>query len=530
MPRKIDMPTLLLLALVATAVPATAQESEKPRESPAAAAEPKERLSETTHKIRLGGTEISYRALAGELLLRDEAEKPQALMFYVAYLAQGAKVGERPITFLFNGGPGSSAIWLHLGAFGPKRVRVDEMGLPGSPPYSLTDNPGSLLDLTDLVFVDPVSTGYSRVLPGVKAAQFHEVHGDVEAMSEFIRRFLTRQGRWESPLFIAGESYGTIRGAGVVDLLLRRHGIHSNGLLLISPALNQMTFRDGDGNDLPYVLALPTYAATAWYHKRLEPALQARSLDEVMREAEEFALGTYSRALLLGAGLGAEERRKVVGQLARLTGLPPEEIDRRDLRVNRYVFAAELLRPERLQLGILDSRYKGFPNYLATEGFSPVYQYSLADPSEAAVSGAFVSALQQYLRRDLRYETEMTYEALALPVAQGWDYSRVTNRYLYGADNLRSALSANPEMDVFVANGHYDLVTTSLAARYVIDHLGIDPRLRGNLTLAFYPAGHMMYLHEPSLHRLKEDLARFYKAALARETIPPPLKATSGKR
>ena len=515
--RKPPASALALLAVLwlALAGPVLAAEPEKGQaQAGTPAAEPRERFSETTHTLRLGGKSLEYRALAGELLLRDEAEKPEALMFYVAYLARDAKPAERPITFLFNGGPGSSAIWLHLGAFGPKRVSVDEDGHPGPPPYGVVDNPWTLLDLTDLVFVDPVSTGYSRAVEGKEAKPFHEVHKDVEAMAELIRRFLVRHGRWESPLFIAGESYGTIRGAGVADLLLRRHYLYLSGLVLISPALNQMTFRDGNGNDLPYVLSLPAFAATAWYHRRLEPALQGRSLEEVMAEAEAFSLGDYARALLLGAALPAEERARIVAQLARLTGVRAEELERRNLRISSFDYTLELLRDQRLQVGLLDSRYRGFPNSLAAEPYAAAYQYALYDPSDSAVSGVFAAALQQYLRRDLRYDSEAVYEVLSLPVAASWDYNRVTNRYLYAADNLRSVMSANPDMDVFMANGHYDLVTTSLATRYVADHLGIDPRLRESITLAYYPSGHMMYMHEPSLAELKEDLARFYRTAL----------------
>ena len=528
--RKILGPALLTLTLFVPALvrPALAAEEEAPKakEGAAAPSDAKERMVETLHKTRIGGAEISYRAVAGELTLRDEAEKPQALMFYVAYLAQRTKSAERPITFLFNGGPGSSSVWLHLGAFGPKRVRVDAAGIPGPPPYGLDDNPSSLLDLTDLVFVDPISTGYSRALPGEKASSYHEVHGDVEAMADFIRRFLTRNGRWDSPLFLAGESYGTIRAAGLADLLMRRYSLYCNGLVLLSAALNEMTFNDSPGNDLPYALNLPAYAAAAWYHHRLEPALQGRTLEAVMGEAQDFALGPYSRALLLGAALPAGERQTIVAQLARLTGLKPELIDRDDLRVGHQEYIGELLKDDHLQLGLLDSRYKGFPNYLAAEGYAPVYQYSLSDPSFTAVGGAFASALQQYLRRDLRYETEASYETLSLPVASNWDYSRVTNRYLYAADNLRSAITANPDLEVFVASGLFDLVTTSLATRYTMDHLGLDPRLRGNVSISYYPAGHMMYMHEPSLRQLKSDLARFYQATLARKrTAPAPAGA-----
>jgi carboxypeptidase C (cathepsin A) len=532
MPRKIHALLLFALLLAVFVPPILAEEAKAPDKETPAPAEPKERLSETTHRTRVGGKELSYKALAGELLLRDEAEKPQALMFYVAYFAQGSpgtKAAERPITFLFNGGPGSSAVWLHLGAFGPKRVRVDEMGVPGPPPYGLTDNPDSLLDVTDLVFVDPVSTGYSRTVPGVKAEPYHEVHKDVEAMADFIRRFLTRHGRWDSPIFILGESYGTIRGSGLVDVLLRRYGIYCNGLTLISPALNEMAFQEAGGNDLPYLVDVPSFAATAWYHHRLEPALQQRSLSEVVREADAFALGPYAHALLLGAELPTEERRTTLTQLARLIALPPEELDRRDLRIGSFDYAGELLKADRLRIGVLDSRYTGFPNSLATEGFSPTYQYSLYDPSNTVVNGAFTAALQQYLQRDLHYESETSYELLALPVAQSWDYGKVTNRYLYAADNLRSALSANPDLQVFMANGQYDLVTTTLATRYIVGHLGIDPRLRDNVTTAAYPAGHMMYMHQPSLDKLKQDLSRFYQTALEKKRTSPLAKPRSGE-
>ncbi len=379
------------------------------------------------------------------------------------------------------------------------------------------------------MFIDPISTGYSRTLPGVKAETFLEVHKDVESMGEFIRRFLTRQNRWESPVFILGESYGTIRGSALADVLLRRYGVYCNGLALISPALNEAAFQENGGNDLPYLVDVPSFAATAWYHHRLEPSLQQRSLDEVVGEANVFAMGPYARALLLGASLPPEERKTTLAQLSRLTAIPADELDRRDLRMGSFDFAGELLKPERLRTGVLDSRYTGFPNYLATEGISGAYQYALYDPSTTAVSGAFTAALQQYLRRDLKFESEASYETLALPVAQGWDYGKVTNRYLYAADNLRSALSANSDLQVFMANGQYDLVTTTLATRYIVDHLGIDPRLRDNITIAVYPSGHMMYMHQPSLDKLKGDLARFYQRSLEKKRTSPLTKPWSGE-
>jgi carboxypeptidase C (cathepsin A) len=468
-----------------------------------------EALTETHHTWSAGGHALRYRALAGDLLIGPEG-KPKARMFYVAYLAEGAG-RDRPLTFLFNGGPGSSSVWLHLGAFGPARVPVDAEGIPAPQPWAAVPNPDSLLDLSDLVFIDPVSTGYSRALPGQEEKPFHEFRADVESIGEMIRLFVTRQERWGAPLFLAGESYGTVRAAGLADYLERRLGISVSGVILLSPALNMLTLGGQPGNDLPFVLGLPSLTAAAWYHKKLAPELQA-DLARAYRESEELALGPYSRALQRGAALSAEERGQTIAQLARYTGLPADEIDRADLRVDALTFITRLLRQENRTIGLLDARYWGPPSSMAPSGAAPDYSYATVDPSYQ-VSGVFTATMNRYLREELKARSDLPYEMLAETVAASWDHG---SGNLYSADNLRVAMTVNPRLKVFVASGRYDLVTTSLAARYDIDHLGLIPELRPNVSFHLYEGGHMMYMSQPSLDKLKGDLTAFYAAAAPR--------------
>jgi len=501
-------------ALAADATAPAADKSDTPK--------PVEMLSETHHTATIGGRTIRYRALAGDLLIGDDGKGPKARMFYVAYLLEkGAEKGDggrdRPLTFLFNGGPGSSSVWLHMGAFGPLRVPVDKDGHSGPAPWAAVPNPYSLLDLTDLVFIDPISTGFSRALPGHEEKPFHEVHADVESVGELIRVFVTRHERWGSPLFLAGESYGTIRAAGLADYLQRRFSMSLAGVVLISSALNTAVFSTEPGNDLPYALHIPVYAATAWYHKKLAPELQA-DFARTYREAEAFALGDYADALLHGAALPEAKRQAVIERMARLTSLPADEIDRLDLRVGPFIFSAKLLEKEKRTIGVLDSRYLGHPNAPATESFAPDYSYSLIDPS-FQVDGVFTAVLNRYLRDDLKVRTDVTYEILSQPTGNGWDFGHDSAGYLYTADNLRSAMICNPALKVFVAGGRYDMVTTALGSRYIIDHLGLPADLRGNISFHEYEAGHMMYMHEPSLARLKAELAAFYAS------VAPPKEA-----
>lgn len=525
MPLKLLRFVLLLALIVLPWSPAAAQHAPRVQHAPAAPDEKEagpprpvpEMLVETSHTATIGGRPIAYKALAGELGLADEAGKPKARMFYVAYLkdTKGEERGRRPLTFVWNGGPGSAAVWLHLGAFGPKRVDVDEEGVPAPPPYRLVPNDNSLLDVTDLVFVDPVSTGFSRPAPGESAEQFHNVEADVRWVGELVRLFVTRHGRWGSPLFLLGESYGGVRASVLADYLQRRFHLYLNGVVLIAPALSMQTYLEGGLNDLPYILSLPSHTAAAWYHKKLPPDLQA-DLQKAVREAEDFALGDYDDALLRGAALPEDKRKEIAARLARLTGIAAEDIEKQHLRLDSFTFAGKLLEKERRQIGVLDSRYWGYVNWMAAEATAPAYAYGMADPSYSRVDGLFAGAFHQYLRDDLGVRNEAVYETLSIPTAASWNYRGAENRYLFPGDNLRAAMTLNTDLEVFVATGTYDMVITPFATRYVLDHLELAPELRKNLTFVEYPGGHMMYLHQPSLVRLKQDLAAFYQEATAR--------------
>ncbi|MBL8802925.1 MAG: peptidase S10 [Planctomycetes bacterium] len=439
--------------------------------------------------------------------LTDEAGKAKAELFYVAYVLDGVSdPAQRPITFAFNGGPGSSSVWLHLGAFGPRRVRMAAEGWAPPPPYELIDNAHSLLDVTDLVFIDPVTTGYSRAAEGESAAQFHGVTPDVEWVAEFIRLYTTRELRWPSPKFLAGESYGTTRAAALAGHLQERHGMYLNGIVLVSAILNFQTARFDVGNDLPYVLFLPTYAATAWHHKRVSREYQ-NDLRAFLDEVERFALLEYMPALARGDALPAAERERLVAKLGRYTGLSLEFIERSNLRIEIGRFTKELLRDERRTVGRLDSRFKGIDLDAAGER----YEY---DPSMSAILGPYTATINDYVRRTLKYENDLPYEILTGRV-QPWKYDQ-ENRYLNVAETLRKAMTRNPYLKVFVASGYYDFATPYFAADYTFQHLGLDPSLRGGVSFGYYNAGHMMYIHEGELARFKRDIAAFVRAATQR--------------
>jgi carboxypeptidase C (cathepsin A) len=484
---------------------APAETAEKPVAQPVKLDNLKEVLSETRHTITVGGRQLEYTATAGNLLLKDEGGKTKASIFFIAYTAGANPSTPRPITFTFNGGPGSSSVWLHLGAFGPKRVLVSDEGQPLPPPYRLVNNDDTLLDVTDLVFIDPVTTGYSRPAPGENPKQFHGVQEDIQTVGDFIRLYTVRFQRWGSPKFLAGESYGTTRAAGLAGYLQDRQGMNLNGIMLISSVLNFQTIRFDEGNDLPYVLFLPTYTATAWYHKRLPSDLQM-DRQRTLKAAEAFALGEYSAALMKGNKLSAEERQQVVHKLARFTGLSEDYVQRSNLRVPIYRFTEELLRDQRRLVGRYDSRYKGVDT-------DPVSDRAGYDPSYAAVLGPYTATLNQYLRNELRYESDLPYEVLTSRV-QPWDYGSARNRYLNVAPTLERALVQNRYLRVFQANGYYDLATPYFATEYTFNHLGPDGALANRVTMGYYDAGHMMYVHRPSHQKLKRDLAAFIQAAL----------------
>ncbi len=469
---------------------------------------PKEVLSSTSHEVRIGGKLVRYTATAGNYLLKQEDGTPKANLFFVAYTKDGeSDPGKRPVLFSFNGGPGSSSIWLHLGLFGPRRVPMTDEGWALPPPYRLVDNEHSLLDRTDLVFIDPVTTGFSRAVPGEDDKQFHGVQEDMEAVGELIRLWVTRNQRWASPKLLAGESYGTTRAAALVQHLQERHGMYFNGVILISSILNFQTARFDVGNDLPYVLFLPTYAATAWYHQQLAPELQ-RDLPATLEEVRKFAAGDYTLALMQGKDLPAAERREIASRLARYTGLSEEYVEQTNLRIGIFRFTKELLRDERRTAGRLDSRFTGIDLDAAGER----YEF---DPSMEAIRGPYGGTLNDYVRRELGYESDLPYEILTDRV-RPWSYGDYENRYLNVAETLRLAMTQNPDLEVFVANGYYDLATPFFATEYTFSHLGLDPSLEDHVTLRYYEAGHMMYIHKSSLEKLRGDLVEFLGGA-----IPP---------
>ncbi len=468
---------------------------------------PKEKVSTTRHTVVIGEQEIPYTATAGTLLLKDEQGQPKASLFYVAYTRDDVEnVARRPITFSFNGGPGSSSVWLHMGVIGPRRVLMDPEGNPLPPPYTLVNNEYSLLDVTDLVFIDPVSTGYSRAVPVTEAKQFHGVEQDIKSVGEFIRLYTTRAKRWASPKFLIGESYGTTRAAGLSGYLQNELGMYLNGIMLVSSVLNFQSIRFDLGNDLPYILFLPTYAAAAWFHNRLPADLQHQELRAVLAEVKAFAEREYTLALMQGARLSDKERRQIVTRLARYSGLSETYIEQTNLRINIHRFVKELLRDERRTIGRFDARFKGIDRDAAGE-------YHEYDPSYAIIQGAYTAMLNDYLRSELRFKSDLPYEILTGNV-EPWDYSKFQNQYVNVAETLRGAMTQNPFLKVFVANGYYDLATPFFATEYTFDHLELDPSLQDHVTMAYYEAGHMMYLHQPSLVKLKADLARFLTAAL----------------
>jgi carboxypeptidase C (cathepsin A) len=482
--------------------------AEKPAETP------KDDLVITQHSVTIGGQVVPYSVTCGTIVLKEESEakgdkegeaegeKPKATIFFIAYTRDGElDPARRPVTFSFNGGPGSSSVWLHLGALGPRRVEMGDAGSLLPPPWQLVDNTASLLDVTDLVFIDPVSTGYSRPVVGEKAKQFHGFKRDIESVGDFIRLYTSRYHRWSSPKFLIGESYGTTRAAGLSSYLQERYGMYLNGLMLVSAILNFQGYEFDPGNDLPYITHLPTYAATAWYHQQLSKALQSMDLTAFLAEVQAFSLGEYNLALTQGAALPSEQRGQIVQKLASYTGLSEEYIERCNLRVEIHRFVKELLRSRRRAVGRLDTRFLGIDRDSAGEHYEH-------DPSMSAILGPYTAAFNQYVRAELKFEKDLPYEILNFKVWP-WSYAEHENRYLDVAEPLRKAMSVNPFLKVFVANGYYDLATPFAATEYTFNHLGLDPELQPNLSMAYYPAGHMMYVHLPSLARLKDDLAAF---------------------
>jgi carboxypeptidase C (cathepsin A) len=470
---------------------------------------PEDHVVSRTHTLSLPDGPLRYTTQTGTVVLKEEDDKeghkPRAEMFFVAYTLADADAKSRPLTFSFNGGPGSSSVWLHLGVLGPRRVPVAPDGERLAPPYHLEDNELTLLKQTDLVFIYPIGTGYSRMLTGEKVNpnEYHEYQRDIDSVGEFIRQYCTRNMRWASPKFLIGESYGTTRAAGLSGHLQDRHGLFLNGLMLVSTILNFQTLRFNPGNDLPYVLYLPSYAATAWYHHRLEPRLMALSLEALLTEVRAFAETDYVQALMQGARLDARTRTAVARRLARYTGLSRDYVDGCDLRIEIMRFTKELLRSDGYTVGRFDSRIRGRDRDRVGEHFE-------SDPSHDVVHGVYSTCLNDYVRRELGFESDRPYEVLARLFPK-WRYDAFVNQYVNAAETLRTAMMKNPHLAVFVANGYYDLATPFFAAEYTFDHLGIPADLAANIGMSYYGAGHMMYAQRDSLERLAADLARFVR-------------------
>ncbi|THF88363.1 peptidase S10 [Deinococcus sp. KSM4-11] len=475
---------------------------------------PADEVVVTRHTVTVSGQTLAYTVTTGTVVLSEEAHgkdgesegvRPRARVFFVAYALDGDHDPRtRPVTFSFNGGPGSSSVWLHLGLLGPRRVVMGDAGALTGPPYDLTDNDFTLLSDSDLVFIDPVSTGYSRVTDGEKPGDFHGFKRDIESVGDFIRLWVSRAGRWLSPKFLIGESYGTTRAAGLSGYLQQRHGLFLNGIMLVSSILDFSTVDFTPGHDLTYVVHLPTQVATAWYHGALGTG---RSLPEVLAEAEAFADGKYASALHLGARLAPEQRQEVAETYARLSGLSVEFILRSDLRITLARFCKELLRDRDLTVGRLDSRFTGLDR---DSGGSEVSY----DPSMSAILGPYSAAMNHYVRAELAFESDLPYEILTGRV-RPWSYKEFENRHVRVSDTLREAMHHNQHLKVLVASGYYDFATPYHATRHTLDHLALHSSLRGNVRETFYEAGHMMYVHLPSLERLSGDLRDFL--AWARE-------------
>lgn len=459
----------------------------------------------TKHTVSIGGASVAYEATAGHLTLTKEDGTVRAKVFFIAYVKTGTSdPAKRPLTFSFNGGPGSSSVWLHLGVLGPRRVKMNDDGTTLPPPYELVDNDQSWLDLTDMVFIDPVSTGYSRAADEKTAgAEFHGYNQDIESVGAFIRRWVSDNKRWASPKYLIGESYGTTRATGLSEHLQSRYGMYLNGVILVSTVLNFQTIDFSEGNDLPFATFLPTYAATAWYHKKLPADLQSKPLSDVIAEARTFAMNDYTVGLMKGSTLTDAGRRTLVDQVARYTGLSSDYVNKTDLRVNIHKYCAELLRTDGQQVGRFDSRYKGAIT-------NPLTEYMERDPSHhPTIAGCFSTCINDYLSRELNVNTTLPYEVLTGRVWP-WDYGSARNEYLNVAPRLRDAVLMNPDLKVWVLNGYYDLATPFYGTEYTFDHLGLPRQHAGNITMSYYDAGHMMYLLKTELVKMKDGAKNFY--------------------
>src|SRR5688572_23382639 len=497
------MPVLLLFQI--PGVSPTPRPAETPQPRPTVSPDPREEAPVVVRRsVRTPSRTLTYTVTTGYMPIKNAVSgDTEARIFYMAYTLENPPAG-RPLMFSFNGGPGSASVWLHLGALGSRRVKMLDDGLMPPPPYELIDNEHTWLSETDMVFIDPVGTGYSRAVRPDLASKFFGVNGDIESVGEFIRMYLGRNERWASPLFLVGESYGTTRAAGLSNHLFER-GIGLNGILLVSTVMNFQTIRFADNNDLPLVLILPSYTATAWYHKRLSPEMQRKPLREVLKEAEEFAGNLYGPALLRIDRLSAAEKQSLLDKFSALTGLSRTFVEQNNFRVDLSEFNKELLRKQRRTTGRLDGRFVGFDKDSAGDG--PDF-----DRSMTAIRTPYTAVFNDHLRRELNFKSDLEYYILGGGLSSPWNWN-TNNAYADTSQSLSSAMRKNPYMKVFVASGYYDMATPYFAAEYTVSAMNLDPQLRRNFSFGYYEAGHMMYIEKNSLKKLKDDVTGFIQGS-----------------
>ena len=484
----------LLLVLVGASLCAAEEKKDSP---PAKVPEPVVRHA----SVVIDGQEIDYKVTAAKLQLKTDDGKARAGIFHISYERTGIKnAAQRPVLFAFNGGPGSSAVWLHLGALGPRLVPTSPDGTePLEPPHRVIANPHSILDVADLVFIDPVSTGYSRTEKDTKASEFHSLDGDIESVGDFIRRWITEHGRWGSPKYLLGESYGGVRAAGLAHHLQSRYGMNLNGVVLLSSLLDFRTLRAGEADDLGQLVYLPTFTAVAHHHGRIRG-----DRDKLLKQAQDYAQGEYASLLLRGTELDDATRRRAAKRLSELTGISPSIWLETDLRLDSSRFRKELLRRDGKVLGRFDAR-------VAWPASSKDSDYAGYDPSYSIAHGAFSTAMLDYLTGELGWNEDSPYEILSGKV-RPWRWGS-ENGYVNLSGRLSSAMRHNPSLRVLVLCGHTDLATPSGNIEYSFRHMfSIPKERRESITFAYYEAGHMFYLNEPDLAKLRRDLVRFVQA------------------